>query len=257
MKIYFYISKAKNKIDIYQEYLSVLRDDVCATDSMADSDVVAILGCWNKKSSSIASKARRMGIPYFLIPLGDLSRWNMHKPFWKRKLQKHLYQKSLAKHASGIIALSPMEKQFIERRKWNNNVLLIRSFVFSSLIDAESTKKQLDDEFSKAYDLYEANKIEKIASKTESVICRQLLLIKSRMSHKNIPMLYINQLNTLLYADDYDEDDLNDEMDRLHITKFAKSVFQVMTTRTGLTEGFMPTPASDNRKAKTIESYIK
>lgn len=259
MKAYLHISKAKASVGIYKKYMLALRNDIDIAADMKDADVIIILGCWNYKASRIVRQAHRMDIPYILIPLGDISRWNMKQPFWKRKIQKLFYQRHIVRKASLITAQTPLEQGFLERRKWRKTtpVILIRNWIFSSLATETSTVSETRDVLQHVFDEFEAAKAEKIGSKTDDLICRQLLQIKSRMPHQNIPISYLQQLNTLLYADNYDEDKLDEEMVRLKIDRFARSVFQVMTEKTGLTEGFMPLPALDNRKAKLIASYIK
>ena len=77
------------------------------------------------------------------------------------------------------------------------------------------------------------------------------------MPHKYIPQPYLDDLNTLLYADNYDEDTVNEELRKLKIDTFAASVFQAMTEKTGLTDGFMPLPAKKSRKSREILTYVK
>ena len=81
--------------------------------------------------------------------------------------------------------------------------------------------------------------------------------IQSRMPHKNIPQKYLDDLHTLLYADDYDEDAIHEELKKLKLDSYAASVFQAMTDKTGLTEGFMPLPAKKGRKSREILKYVK
>ena len=46
-------------------------------DNLADSDIVYIFGAWRMQDAIFARKVRQMGIPYILIPLGHISRWNI------------------------------------------------------------------------------------------------------------------------------------------------------------------------------------
>ena len=57
--------------------------------------------------------------------------------------------------------------------------------------------------------------------------------------------------------DDYDEDAINEELKKLKLDSYAASVFQAMTDKTGLTEGFMPLPAKKGRKSREILKYVK
>ncbi len=257
MKIKLHISKAKSKVESCQLLAAALNQDTDVVEKLEDADVLIIIGCWNHHSSSLAGDAKNMGIPFVVVPWGDVSRWNLKKPFLKRKIQKHFYQKRIFKNASGVIATTPMEKEYLAKRKWIHNVDLVRNWLYSSFVTEEDTIKGISTVCHQAWDAFEVEKAEKIAKKTKDAICQQLLQIKSRMPHHNIPISYFKKLHTLLYADNYDEDNLNDEIDRLHLTSFAQAVFQVMSMKTGLSEGFMPIPAKKNHIAKKIEKYSK
>lgn len=89
-----------------------------------------------------------------------------------------------------------------------------------------------------------------IAAQTKEPIIAQILQIKSRMPHQNISQNYLDSLHTLLYADNYDEDAINEELQTLKLSGYAAAVFQAMTEKTGLTEGFMPLPAKKAEKAR-------
>ena len=39
-----------------------------------------LLGGWDYKLSRTAHKAKRIGVPYVIVPLGDLSPWNLKHP---------------------------------------------------------------------------------------------------------------------------------------------------------------------------------
>ncbi len=105
---------------------------------------------------------------------------------------------------------------------------------------------------------FERRKAEAIAQQTQHAIIAQIMQIQSRMPHQNIPQKYLDDLHTLLYADDYDEDAINEELKKLKLDSYAASVFQAMTDKTGLTEGFMPLPAQKGRKrSKEITEVCK
>ena len=96
-----------------------------------------------------------------------------------------------------------------------------------------------------------------IAQQTQYAFIAQIMQIQSRMPHKNIPQKYLDDLHTLLYADDYDEDAIKQELAEKKLSSYAASVFQTMTDKTGLTEGFMPIPAKKGRKSKEILKFVK
>ena len=59
------------------------------------------------------------------------------------------------------------------------------------------------------------------------------------------------------HADNYDEDVIHAELTKQKLDMYAAAVFDAMTEKTGLTEGFMPLPARKGRKSRQILKYIK
>ncbi len=81
------------------------------TDKLTDADVVLILGAWTMQGAQLAEKkSRKMGIPYIVCPLGDVSERNCKNPWLKRSLQTACYQKSMYSKADLPIATTPLEK---------------------------------------------------------------------------------------------------------------------------------------------------
>lgn len=83
-------------------------------DNLADTDIVYIFGAWRMQDAIFARKVRQMGIPYILIPLGHISRWNIEHYLIKRIIQSVLYQKLLAKKAGCIITTSKLEDTYLK-----------------------------------------------------------------------------------------------------------------------------------------------
>lgn len=257
MKVYLFVSNQKLSLPMYGPYRELLEANLNITASIDEADVMLILGAWTAKGARLARKSRRMGIPYIVCPLGDISDRNCKNPYLKRSLQWKSYQWNVMSHASIILATTPQEKYHLERKMGNKNVRLVRYFAYSHLTSREA---MIDDFYEQNYvalSVHEKEKAKAISLQTSDVIAAQLLQIKSRMPHRNIPQHYLDELHSLLYADNYDEDALCKELNRLKLSAFAASVFQVMTEKTGLTEGFMPLSAKKGGKSKTILKYVR
>ncbi len=257
MKVYLFISKEKKMQKMYLPYIEALCQQFDTTKDLTDADIMLILGAWTIKGAQLARQARKMGIPYIVCPLGDISNRNCHNPYLKRRLQTMGYQKTMYRNASLIIATTPKEKDYLSTLNWNKSVRLIRYFGYSHLTTEECMIEDWNGVNATTLSNLELHKAEVIASQTKNPIIAQIMQIKSRMPHQNIPQKYLDDLHTLLYADDYDEDAINEELDRLKLSKYAAAVFQAMTEKTGLTEGFMPQPALKGRKSKEILKYVK
>lgn len=257
MKTYLFISKEKKQYAMYQPYLDTLQQKLDISTNLIDADVVLIVGAWTIKGAQLAHRARKMGIPYIVCPLGDLSIRNISNPYFKRKLQTSIYQKRMYKESNLILATTPMEKDYLVSLGWNQSVSLLRYFGYSHLTTAGAMVKSLQEINATTLSQYEQQKAESIAAQSEFPIIMQIMQIKSRMPHKNIPMKYLDDLHELLYADNYDEDAINVELSKLQLTHYAAAVFQAMSEKTGLTEGFMPLPAKKGAKSKEILKYLK
>ena len=73
MKVYLFISKAKKLLKMYEPYTEAMSQKLDITDKLTDADVVLILGAWTMLGAQLARKSRKMGIPYIVCPLGDVS----------------------------------------------------------------------------------------------------------------------------------------------------------------------------------------
>ncbi len=257
MKVYLFISKEKKLLKMYLPYTDALCQQFDITKNLADADIVLILGAWTIKGAQLAQQARKMGIPYIVCPLGDISHRNCTNPYLKRRLQILGYQKAMLRNAALIIATTPAESDYLSKLNWNKNLRLIRYFGYSHLTTEDSMIEDWNGINTATFSNYERHKAEIIATQTKDAIVAQIMQIKSRMPHQNIPQKYLDDLHTLLYADDYDEDAINEELNKLKLSNYAAAVFQAMTEKTGLTEGFMPQPAHKGRKSKEILKYVK
>lgn len=257
MKVYLFISKQKKLLKMYLPYTEALQQKLDITHSLVDADIVLILGAWTMQGAHLASKSRKMGIPYIVCPLGDISERNRKNPGFKRSLQTALYQKTMYQKAELVIATTPMEQEYLTRLNWNKSISLVRYFGYSQLTSEGAMLEDWNENDTATLSDFERRKAEAIAAQTQDAIVAQIMQILSRMPHKNIPQKYLDDLHALLYADDYDEDAVNEELTKLKLSDYAASVFQTMTERTGLTEGFMPLPAKKGRKSKEILKYVK
>ena len=230
MKVYLFISNHKKLLKMYLPYIEALNKQLDITNSLVDADIVLIIGAWTWQGAQIAKKAKQMDIPYIVCPLGDISERNCKNPYLKRSLQQSMYQKAMYAKANLIVATTPMEKNYLEKKGWNKRIALA---------------------------VFEQQKAEAIAAQTKQAIIAQIMQIKSRMPHQNIPQKYLDDLHTLLYTDDYDEDAIKQELAEKKLSSYAASGFQTMTDKTGLTEGFMPIPAKKGRKSKEILKFVK
>ena len=86
MKVNLFISKHKKTLKMYLPYIEALQQKFDITGNLVDADIVMILGAWTRQGAQLARMSRKMGIPYIVCPLGDLSERNCRNPHFKRSL---------------------------------------------------------------------------------------------------------------------------------------------------------------------------
>lgn len=257
MRVYAILSKSKSDTGLYLPYITAIRQYLDVVDNLYDADVALLMGAWSYRLSRVASRARRVGVPCVMIPLGDLSAWNRTHPHSSRFLQRWFYQAGMARKSECLIATTPMEKENLLALSWNEDVRLVRYPLYTRMTNDQLMTDGLRVISESVLQTFEERREAQVAGMTDNAICRQILRISLRMPHRNIPKGYLDQLHAMLRADDYDEDVLAAEMDKLRLSPFAAALFHVMREQTGLTEGFMPIPDKKGKLVKRIQGYLR
>lgn len=268
MKVKLYITSKKHRVDFIGDYASTLKANFDVVGDLCDADILLVLGIWDPAASRWARRARKMGVPYVVIPLGDLSAWNTRTPIVRRTAQTLLFANPLVRHAQGLVATNQAEKKRLDDIRWNRHVTLITDYLFSSATTLEAMVAEYLSMADKTLADYDAKTRKRIWSRVEDIaqnhddtpektLLFQLLLVRNRMPHKNIPPDELEKTYNLLMADNYDEDLLNHLVHRARLDAFAASLWQVLGQRHALGEGFMPSPPKKGRLAQKIASYVK
>lgn len=257
MRIYISASSTKSQGLLYQAYKEIVEQRLGKADNLYQSDVALLLGGWDYKLSRVARKAKRIGVPYVIVPLGDLSPWNLKHPLSRWWLKKGCYQKTLTREAACLVATTPMERGQLLKLDWQRDVRLVRYPIYTKIATAQTLAEGIDTICRTALAEHERRLETQIADMSDDPICRQLLAIYARIPHRDIPREAIEKLHQLLMADNYDEDLLAKEIGQLRLTNFSASLFQSMRDITQLTEGFMPLPPKEGKLAKRISQYVR
>ncbi len=257
MKVYANINKAKNDTGIYLPYITAIGQYLDVADNLYDADIILLLGGWSYRQARIAARARHIGVPYIMIPFGDFSDWTRCHPLSSRFLQRSFYQVNMARKSECLIATTPLEKENLVSLAWNEDVRMVRYSAYTRMTNDQLMTDGIRIISKSVLQACEERLDKEFAGMSDSSICQQILRISKRMPHRNIPVSYLERLHTLLLADNYDEDALEEEMRKLRITDFAAALFHVMREQTGLTEGFMPIPYKKGKLANRIKSYLR
>ena len=149
---------------MYKAYIETLQQRLDIADNIEDADVVLFLGAWSYQGFRLAQRSRKMGIPYIVCPLGDISERNCHNPGMKRSLQTLIYQKTMCKSAELIIATTPLEKEYLTALGWNSHISLIRYFGYSQLTSQSAMTEDWQGADTITFSNYEKRKAEAIAA---------------------------------------------------------------------------------------------
>ncbi|MBN2916214.1 MAG: hypothetical protein JTJ26_09000, partial [Prevotella sp.] len=163
MKVYLFISNHKKLLKMYLPYIEALNKQLDITNSLVDADIVLIIGAWTWQGAQIAKKAKQMDIPYIVCPLGDISERNCKNPYLKRSLQQSMYQKAMYAKANLIVATTPMEKSYLEKKGWNKRIALIRYAGYSHLTNTEAMMQNWQETDEETLAVFEQQKAEAIA----------------------------------------------------------------------------------------------
>ena len=90
----------------------------------------------------------------------------------------------------------------------------------------------------------------------ERLICTMILNLKYEIDHRSVSMLHLIDLFELIRFENYDEENLTRMLRHLRMQKFASRLLFVMKDILGLTEGFMPLEATDDKATDRLRKAI-
>ncbi len=88
-------------------------------------------------------------------------------------------------------------------------------------------------------------------------ITEMVAIIKRQTSQRNLTLLSLANLDQALRRDDVADDRLMEQMEEEHLCSFFASLLTVMHEQTGLDEGFMPCPPTEDKQTKRIRTTIQ
>ncbi len=83
---------------------------------LQESDLLFLHGMWRPRNSQIASLARRMGVPYVMMPHGMLDNWPMRQKPVRKRLYHLLFERRNLEGAAHVVLTSEAERD--QARRW-------------------------------------------------------------------------------------------------------------------------------------------
>ncbi|MCD8282651.1 MAG: hypothetical protein LUC22_05300 [Prevotella sp.] len=227
-------------------------DDIILT--RENAAIAHIVGAWSPSAVTIARRMTRQTIPFVHTPLASLAPWN--KPSATRL--------RLSDEASAVVASGKMEERLLGKRN-TGRLRLIPNAVTTNTITAPEMASQYAELYKSVAETNDNALRETIETKLKLLneadanivdVCRELLYAQCLYRQRNIPETFLRSLSALLTASDFDEDRFADVLGLIGLDDFTARIEYVMAERAGLTEGFMPVPAVDDKEAKEMLRII-
>lgn len=269
MRVELYMSKKTAGIPLYQAHLSILQQHLQGYGEIEPSheypDIVHVFGSWDASAHKKLEQCHKLLIPTVFSSLGQLAPWHFPKCPSPTQVLQTSAQKRATQQASALIVWGELEKQEMEKRKWNEQIHVIPNAVTTSMISPEEMAHEtmkLYHEILEAHDRLTHQRIhEKLNTfpndkSPEKEVCHSLLYLRYQYHRRNVKKQTLKELNDTLNSLEYDEDVLNDMLEQLNEEQFAARIMQVLSEEFQLTEGFMPLDPLNDRQTQDIRGTI-
>ena len=272
MRIHLYTSALLEKddykskfINILQHYLSLSPDVVLTAEN---PDIVHVFDGKDKRNITYSAKLYNMEIPVLLSPLTSFLPWNNHR----RKAEKGVLKPKkypIVKFVTAFHASGQLEYNQLTTLAVGKNTRLIENSVITNSITDELMAQQFVEYYKEILVIHDQFIKEKINQKVSKLItsdvdvngsmkklCSMFLYIEYLYRRHNIPFSILQELSTIMFEAEYNEDKFAEYLETLKITHFVASLESVLFSRSLLTEGFMPIAFKEGKLADKIENLI-
>lgn len=269
MRVELYMSKKTACIPLYQAHLSILQQHLQGYGEIEPSheypDIVHVFGSWDASAHKKLEQCHKLLIPTVFSSLGQLAPWHFPKCPSPTQVLQTSAQKRATQQASALIVWGELEKQEMEKRKWNEQIHVIPNAVTTSLISPEEMAHETIKLYQEVLETHDRLTRQRIQEKLnifpnddnpEKEVCHAILYLRYQYHRRNVKKQTLKELNDTLHNLEYDEDALNDMIKQLGEERFAARVMQVLSEEFQLTEGFMPLDPLNDRQTQDIRGAI-
>ena len=272
MRIHLYASALLEKddykskfINILQHYLSLSPDVVLTAEN---PDIVHVFDGKDKRNITYSAKLYNMEIPVLLSSLNSFLPWNNHRKKAKKGVLKPK-KYPIVKFVTAFHASGQLEYNQLTTLADGKNTRLIENSVITNSITDELMAQQFVEYYKEILVIHDQFIKEKINQKVSKLItsdvdvngsmkklCSMILYIEYLYRRHNIPFSILQELSTIMFEAEYNEDKFAEYLEILKITNFVASLESVLFSRSLLTEGFMPIAFKEGKLADKIENLI-
>jgi hypothetical protein len=228
-------------------------------------DIVHVFGSWDASAHKKLEQCHKLLIPTVFSSLGQLAPWHFPKCPSPTQVLQTSAQKRATQQASALIVWGELEKQEMEKRKWNEQIHVIPNAVTTSLISPEEMAHETIKLYQEVLATHDQLTHQRIQEKLntfpndkspEKEVCHSLLYLRYQYHRRNVKKQTLKELNDTLNNLEYDEDALNDMLEQLNEEQFAARIMQVLSEDYQLTEGFMPLDPLNDKQTQRIKEAI-
>ena len=269
MRVELYMSKKTAGRPDDQAHLSMIQQYLQGYGEIEPShefpDIVHVFGSWDASAHKKLEHCHKLLIPTVFSSLGQLAPWYFPKCPSPTQVLQTSAQKRATQQASALIVWGELEKQEMEKRKWNEQIHVIPNAVTTSLISPEEMAHETIKLYQEVLATHDQLTHQRIQEKLntfpndkspEKEVCHSLLYLRYQYHRRNVKKQTLKELNDTLNNLEYDEDALNDMLEQLNEEQFAARIMQVLSEDYQLTEGFMPLDPLNDKQTQRIKEAI-
>lgn len=230
-------------------------EDVALTDTIPD--IVHVFGFWNSHCSRFVSGEHSKKIPVVFTAIEGLpALMDGRMP-----LLLKLDIKAIVAHSAVVHVCGPHEERLLNgicpdcrlRRIANSDVTSLSTFT-SQGEEMRSLYKEIIELHDNAVRAEIKETLDKENVKDDNIkrLCSKFMYVKYWFRRGGMPQSLIDDAASDLLASQYDESAMSDLLRRMGIIDFVSRLMFVMRAKSGLTEGFMPVPELEDKKAQEI-----
>ena len=270
MRIQIYASNKTRSEEINGTLISALErlyqnhSDIILTDE--NPDIVHVFGAWELDTCKYVSQLYKKTIPYVYSPLGGLLPWKLKRNSMEnQQLVLYSAQKKMTMRASMIHVCGLLEKESIEKSKWNEAITFIKNPIITNSISEETMAEELLKIYGEIIASYDfkvhediQNKVNNLEEEDENIrlIFGKILAAQHQVNRGYIKQETLDDLSHVMIAADYDEDAMANLLQKHHLDLFAARLEQVLLDESTLTEGFTTLPPIQDKETESIRKSI-
>lgn len=269
MRIKYIIPSRLHPDYINAEMCELLRRELSACDETEivdlSPDIVHFFGIWNSAYAKRVETYRNMGVPVVFTSLDGILSLKKSSGANTHNISHTAAVRRVAKSGAIIHVCGKFEKSTIASVAKTADIRIISNATHTATTDNATMTAQTLALYKLICETNEHLIREKIRKRMDKVsiedtsiyeICSRIMYIRQRFIMCNIPQNYLDETSRILTESDYNEKEMRNVIEQLHLTKFAAQTMALLADSSTLTEGFMPLASDNGKVVEKMKKYI-